>query len=331
MEKYKHLTDSQRQKIKEYKKQGYFYRKIASLLNVRLNHVYGILSGTTIKGGKERRGNKITFSDREKRAINTLATKKRLNAVEIKSCLSIDASVRTVQRYLKHEMGLKYGKFRARPTLSKAHKNARVEWAEKYVDLGQQWNKVIFSDEKKFNLDGPDGYRMFWYGLGADRNIFSKRQNGGGGILVWAAFSEQEKAEICRLEGRQDAQCYIQTLESNLLPLIRRISPKNVVFQQDNCPIHTAKATIQWLQRQNIDRMSWPSYSPDLNPMENLWAVLARRVYAKGRQFQNKRELMEEIKSSWQDIDISICTSLVTSMKTRCVKILKNKGEFLKY
>ena len=77
--------------------------------------------------------------------------------------------------------------------------------------------------------------------------------------------------------------------------------------------------------------MKWPSYSPDLNPMENIWATLAQNVYANGRQFQNRIQLIERIQFCWENLDSDILTSLVNSMKNRCVKILLNKGEFLKY
>ena len=48
---------------------------------------------------------------------------------------------------------------------------------------------MVFSDEKRFNLDGPDGFSTYWHDLRKEEVVLSRRQNGGGGIMVWGAFS----------------------------------------------------------------------------------------------------------------------------------------------
>ncbi|KAM8717008.1 hypothetical protein ACLKA7_003818 [Drosophila subpalustris] len=70
------------------------------------------------------------------------------------------------------------------PHLLPRHKEARLKFAEDH--LSTDWNTIIFSDEKKWNLDGPDGSRCYWRDLRKDPIYFSKRNFGGGSVMVWA-------------------------------------------------------------------------------------------------------------------------------------------------
>lgn len=149
--------------------------------------------------------------------------------------------------------------------------------------------------------------------------------------MVWGAISRFRKSDIVVLDGRQSSSHYIETLQTNLLPLMSNIPQEEIVFQHDNCPIHASRATKQWLNAQKINCMDWPSLSPDLNPMENLWAVLTQRVYCNGRQFTTRQSLIEAIRFCWENMEMTIIDSLFNSMKNRCIKVLLNRGDFLDY
>lgn len=77
--------------------------------------------------------------------------------------------------------------------------------------------------------------------------------------------------------------------------------------------------------------MEWPSCSPDLNPIENLWGDLARRVYANHRQFKNVAELKKAITQAWSEVDLGRIENLVNSMPNRVFEVIKKKGGVIKY
>ena len=93
-----------------------------------------------------------------------------------------------------------------------------MNFARQKVTWSELWSQTVFSDEKKFNLDGLDGFQYYWSDLRKDEQIFSRRQNGGGSVMVWSAFCERGKSDLALLNGRQTAQNLIQTLENELVP-----------------------------------------------------------------------------------------------------------------
>ncbi len=67
------------------------------------------------------------------------------------------------------------------------HYEERRKWSRDQVQRAGTYKNVIFSDEKKFNLDGPDGFAYYQHDLRKEESYFSKRQNGGGGMIIWGS------------------------------------------------------------------------------------------------------------------------------------------------
>ncbi|KAE9192277.1 hypothetical protein PF005_g18520 [Phytophthora fragariae] len=230
-----------------------------------------------------RPGRPPALTEREVRLLVRKAAVGDRFAAELKTELGLKASVRTVQRLLQRVDHLVYTKMDRTLPLTAAHKAARMEWAKEHI---------LNPDEKKFNLDGPDGFKYYWRDMRQPAQSFVRRQNGGGSVMVWGG---------------------------------------HIVLKQDNASIHASRETTSFLQEMEVNTMAWPARSPDRNPILNVWSVMAARVYAHGRQYRTVGDLEKAIMAAWASIEQEYLCKLVESMPRRCLAVIKQKGGLTKY
>ena len=89
---------------------------------------------------------------------------------------------------------------------------------------------------------------------------------------------------------------------------------------QDNAPQHKSVLVRTWLFNNGIQCIDFPPYSPDLNPIENLWADLARRV----EEFQcdSMEELQDIVAEQWKETNTDLLRRLARSMPERCQAVI---------
>lgn len=129
--------------------------------------------------------------------------------------------------------------------------------------------------------------------------------------MVWGAFANTKKCELVILKGNQNAVRYKQTLEDYLLPFVDQELGDSWVFQQDVASIHRAHIVQERFHEEDIATMNWQAKSPDLNPIENLWGILARKLYRNTRQFGNVEDLRGCVLAEWDAIPDQIFENLV--------------------
>lgn len=77
------------------------------------------------------------------------------------------------------------------------HQKDRLQFSRPEVSRGDvYWFKVVFSDEKRFCLDGPDGLACYWHDLKTEPHRFSKCQQEGSSLKVWGAVSFYGQTEL---------------------------------------------------------------------------------------------------------------------------------------
>ena len=131
----------------------------------------------------------------------------------------------------------------------------------------------MFSDEKRWTLDGPDGDRGYWRDSCTPAVQLPKRSFGGGGVMIWAAFHSGGVLDLHFVTGRLNGPDYQQILAQHLLPFLNTPQRNGYSFVQDNAPCHVSNGTKQWMAANGINTIDWPACSPDCNPIENFFGL----------------------------------------------------------
>jgi transposase len=146
--------------------------------------------------------------------------------------------------------------------------------------------------------------------------------------MVWAFLTASGKGSLAFVDGTINADGYISLLRENLLPFLDELPLSErfrVIFQQDNARPHVARKTMQFLREEDIMTTSWPALSPDLNPIENVWALMKREVRKAAPT--SLSELRVAISAAWDKcVTPSLCERLYASMKGRLLKVISNCG-----
>jgi len=325
------LSEREIGQILAFRQEGHSEREIATRIGRSKTVVHNFLVNPEHYGQNKSTGRPKVLSDRDSRHILRIISSELKSCPQVQHELGLECHRSTVYRAARSAENFDFRKANSKPPLKPEHVKERLEFTRKYIDFGEKWYSVMFSDEKKFNLDGPDGFRYYWHDLRKDPKIFSRRQFGGGSVMVWAGIAYNGCTEIAFITTHESSSSYIETLNQYMVSQFHEICGINGIFQQDNASIHTSRKTRDWLAKQNISLMSWPSRSPDLNPIENIWADLTRRVYRNGRQFNSCNDLKRAISEEWSMFDQSHIHCVILSMKDRLVEVIEKKGQVTSY
>uniref|UniRef100_A0A1I7YKG6 Transposable element Tc3 transposase n=1 Tax=Steinernema glaseri TaxID=37863 RepID=A0A1I7YKG6_9BILA len=306
----KRLSEVEQGQIRVLHDEGLSIRKIALKIGRSHQVVGNYLRDTDNYGKKCSPGRPRKLDKTTERFVRRIASNSQKTACEIRDECGLSVNPSTILRTLHRSSNIVRQTLKSCPNLSLRHVAARKEIAEEWMDFGRKWDRVVFSDEKKFNLDGPDGAWHYWRDLRKEPKYFKTRNFGGGSLMIWAGFSVFGKTPVAFCSTKMNSLDYQEVLRMNLLPYFARFRSARHIFQQDNAAIHSSRSTNDWLSANNITVLKWPACSPDLNPMENAWALIVRDVYRAGRQYGSVAELRAEISKAWDRLPMQTLIKL---------------------
>ena len=279
---------------------------------------------------KGRCGRKSQLTMRDQRSLlrcsaeDPTRTARQLQACVGGNCAKV--TTRTVRSYLQR-LGQQAVRPRKCPSWTPIQKRARLNWCiERRNWSFNEWSEIVFSDESYIELapTRPQYVRKRrWQPIQPKHCIEHRTFNRK--ILVWGCITPEGPASLRVLKGTMDSQQYIKTIGDHILPFRDHFA----AFQQDNAPCHKSRIVTQFLTESDIQTIPWPSRSPDLNPIENIWHILKQKVSL--ADSSSVAELQSAIETVWyNDLDIkNACRAVYQSMENRIRACIKNKGGYI--
>ena len=328
------LTLEERRTIDRKLGQGLQRTEIARIIDRSYYSVCTYLRKSSSYAQKKSPGRPRNLNDRITRHIQRHISRKHYTLKEIQAFLQsngvANVSLMTMSRCVRELEYIRRRKMIAVLNLDAPHRRARVEWAKQRIrDMerkGLKWGKVIFSDEKRFNLDGPDGYRYYWYDIRKEELSYIERPKVGQRIMVWSAISAEGNLGLIFIPVTEDSPEYLGVLGKELIQFLKVNKKKQMIFQQDNARVHTSHLARDWFAANDVTVLPWPSNSPDLNPIETVWSLMVRKVYAHGKQYFRIDELVRAIKQAWAKITKSEVLNLIDDMPDRLILVIQSNG-----
>lgn len=250
-------------------------------------------------------------------------------AADLATATGTNVSARTISRRL-NQVGLYARKPVQCIPLQPRHRRERSRWCKEHIGWGQQeWSRVMFSDESRFTVTSDSGHQLLWRERGtryAPQNV-QERHRYGQGVMVWAGIMHNAKTPLHIFErGTVTSQRYCREIVLDHVRLFRGAVGPDFLFMDDNARPHRTAEVSDTLESENIERMTWPAYSPDLNPIEHAWDALGRRVSQRTRPPRTMQELKIALREEWDNIPQGLLNTLVDSMKNRCKMCISVRG-----
>ncbi|KAJ6252742.1 transposable element-related [Anaeramoeba flamelloides] len=194
---------------------------------------------------------------------------------------------------IRKALKFKFKAPKVKPKLTEQSKMKRLEFAQYHLEKQTNWKKVVFTDETWFYLESLNGF-------------------------IWRQWGEND----VNSESYQNniiSRCRVFT------DMDKEYGQWNWLLMQDGAPAHTSNSTKEYLSNKCLVLKNWPPNSPDLNPIENLWGIMGRRISKESPNTERKLEII--VRKVWKNIEWEVIENLINSMEKRLRLVVQLNGE----
>ena len=240
---------------------------------------------------------------------------------------SLLGTSRTTVNNIRHDLKFTYKALRHGPVLSERQIDKRLAFCRENAE--RDWSAVMFSDESRVSTS-PDSPVMWWVKRG--HHIYVESEKFPPSIMVWAGIIGSMKTPLIKCPQRLNAKGYVEMMRANGIPDFLRWCGDDSLFQQDGAPCHKAVSTLRWWRDNGVNVLSgWPANSPDLSPVEQVWAIMKRYIL---ERFGLKTplslpQLEEAVFDAHDRISWRTAAILTMSAKYRVRACIERNGRFV--
>ncbi|GFX27294.1 transposable element Tc1 transposase [Trichonephila clavipes] len=260
------------------------------------------------------------FQDDVTAKRNRRSTESNLSR-QLSSATGTTVSRQTVYRRLRH-----IGLYARRPVrcvpFTATHCRLRLTCSREHaLWTPQQWSCVMFSYDSRFSLQSESRRTLIWRVPGTryhQKSTIEQHSCGGAGWLVCGGNILGSRTDLHVQSVTMTGRIYRDVILQQHVHLFLGAIGAKFLFMDDHARPPRANIVDECLQSEDITRMDWLAYSPDLNPIEHVWDMLGRRIVARQPPLTCLLELRRALLDEWCNIPQDQIDNLILSIPRRC-------------
>ncbi|GFV71633.1 transposable element Tc3 transposase [Trichonephila clavipes] len=182
-----------------------------------------------------------------------------------------------------------------------------------------------------FSLQSDSHQTLIWRAPSTRYHQMNDTVCGGAGWLVWGGIILASRINLHVQSVTMTGHFYRDVILEDHVRLFRGAMGAEFLFMNDNARPHSANIVDECLQSEDIPRMDWPAYSPDVNPIEHVWYMLGRRIAAHQPPPTRLPEFRRALLDEWCNISQDQVDNLIFSMPRRCKACIASSGRHTPY
>jgi hypothetical protein len=224
---------------------------------------------------------------------------------------------------------------RLKPPISETNRLARLEWARAHLHWSEDdWGKILWTDET-WVTGGRHTKVWVTRTVREELEPFCVVERAGRkkGWMLWGSISLCEGKGPCLFWEKDWGTINKESYCEHTVPVIHgwvRMNP-GMQLMQDGAPGHSAEYTLNELQERGVTVITWPAYSPDLNPIETLWNRIKNELQEKYPEKMSYDQLRAAVKAIWDAIPDDDVRDLIRTMRQRCEAVIAANGLFTRF